>query len=330
MKTYRISPAVLCSFLFLLFVASCRNDKEQVITEPGLDRSKSVLDTNRNARLMDTGISRADWEDNLSWAQQNWIDQQSDPEDVSYSLWNDEQILGSYLSAEGFSEDIAIGYPLYTYQIAAIGALHTKSVGASAAYTWVQMTYTTGYASVVYDIMYNFDVGKQVAMTYPNIPDLLRKVYKIMFIDGHDFKVPGQMNVGTYRGVPLYTASYMNYGSFTLPGSTRSQGGIYLQAGQQNSQDLIRHEFGHILQAEQSSLDCYYSNIAISSAWSAVKATVGSYIHVGNYRHQCYETETDANLRHIALLTFEGATGTWNYIEFPTSCSGYSTAYLCQ
>ncbi len=140
------------------------------------------------------------------------------------------------------------------------------------------MTYTTGYASVVYDIMYNFNVGKGVAQANPNATDLLDKVYNAMFINAQDYKVPGMTLVGNYKGVPLYTASYMNYGSFTLPGSTRANGKIFLQAGQGSDSDLIKHEFGHILQAEDYGLLCFYTFKAPTSALSAVRATVGSYI----------------------------------------------------
>ncbi len=67
MKGFKISPALVCSVLFLFFVASCRNET-QVTTKPTGDKNVSALDTNRNARRMGNGVSRTQWEDNLTWA----------------------------------------------------------------------------------------------------------------------------------------------------------------------------------------------------------------------------------------------------------------------
>ena len=98
--------------------------------------------------------------------------------------------------------------------------------------------------------------------------------------------------VGKFEGTNLYESSMMPDGAAaTLPGRgiILSKGQFTLNSSTRYTQELLQHEFGHILQAKKVGLDAYYGVIAPESLWSAVKATYG------NWNHNTFWTETWAN-----------------------------------
>ncbi|RZK44690.1 MAG: hypothetical protein EOO61_02890 [Hymenobacter sp.] len=315
MRNGRFLPAFF-TLLFLFAVVSCR-DNEQAQPKPN---------KTKGARLVSNGISIEDWEANLSWQQNNFLNQQADRESIEYALWNDERNLAGYLSGKGFSQNIDIAYPLFCFQAGAISALHVASVGASLAQTWVQMTYADASSPYGNDVMFNFNVGKQVAQLYPSASDLPAKVYNEMFLTNANYKVPGAVSVGTHFGVPLYKNPLgTGWGSFTLPSTTRAKGRIYLDPTDYNNTTLrpklIRHEFGHILQGEQLGLQCFYSEI--------VPYSIASASPISTHDHDCAYTETHANRLSIAFHNTNEPAFVWDYTEFPISCPGYANNTPC-
>ena len=98
--------------------------------------------------------------------------------------------------------------------------------------------------------------------------------------------------VGKFEGTNLYESSMMPDGAAaTLPGRgiVLSKGQFTLNSSARYTQELLQHEFGHILQAKIVGLDAYYGVVAPESLWSAVKATYG------NWNHNTFWTETWAN-----------------------------------
>lgn len=318
MKNGQILP-VLFTLLFLFVVVSCRdNDSFQ----PKSSKARG------SGRLVGSSAYET-WQSNLNWSQQNWISQQADPENISYTLWNDERSIAGALSSKNIATDIDVHNIFNCYQIALVGAYHTQSIGEAKAKEWMIMTYIDGVGYST-ETTFNFNVGKQVALS-SYTGTLSDAVYKNMFIDNTNFRVPGITVIGSYRGVTIYENPLMNLsGSFTFPGLTRANSAIYLQSYYANSMssqgtiDVIKHEFGHILQREALGITCYFTEIAINSPISAAKNGVNG------YRHQCYYTETDANRRSKQFHQINEPSYVWNETLYPTSCPNYGAETPCQ
>ncbi|MBR8840915.1 MAG: hypothetical protein DSM106950_44895 [Stigonema ocellatum SAG 48.90 = DSM 106950] len=318
MKNGQFLP-VLFTLLFLFVVVSCRdNDSFQ----PKSSKPRG------SGRLVGSSAYEA-WQDNLSWSQQNWISQQADPENTSYTLWNDERSIAGALSSKNISADIDVHNIFNCYQIALVGAYHTQSIGEAKAKEWMIMTYIDGVGYST-ETTFNFNVGKQVALSsYTGALD--DAVYKSMFIDNTNFKVPGITVIGSYYGVTIYENPLMNLsGSFTFPGLTRANSAIYLQSffaddmNSQRTKDVIKHEFGHILQREALGITCYFTEIAINSSQSASENGVNGHIH------QCFYTETDANRRSKQFHLINEPSYIWNENTYHTSCPNYGAETPCQ
>jgi hypothetical protein len=93
---------------------------------------------------------------------------------------------------------------------------------------------------------------------------------------------------GRFEGVRVYESRLMRSGAgLALPGI-----GIVVYPGANSTQKnipLLRHEFGHILQARETGALTFYFKIGISSLWSAIRN--GKRAH----RHWNFWTERWAN-----------------------------------
>jgi hypothetical protein len=306
----------------LLVVLSCR------------DSDKSTLQPKPNKQRGARAVGNSDyynWQNSLTWTQQNWLSQQTDPEDMTYSLWNDEMSIAAGLSDKNLSTDITIYYPLYCYQIALAGAHHVSSIGATKAQEWVQMTYVSEYASLGPAIMSNFNVGKQVVQSNPT-GDINDRVYRHMFVDAKNYTIPGSVSIGTFEGVPIFRNSlFRTNDAVTLPARTRGESEIHLSTYESNRNSTKSHEFGHILQKEHiqstsnvvSALGCFWYKIAPASLFSAWDDTP-------NYKHLCFWTETTASV--LAANYFCPSFICWNRDEypFPGDCPGYEVRTVNQ
>lgn len=93
---------------------------------------------------------------------------------------------------------------------------------------------------------------------------------------------------GTFENVPCFTSTIGNLkhrAAIALPGI-----GIFIHPQDAKNTALIRHEFGHILQAKKWGKFFFYGTIAWVSLMSARKASRNS-----NYDHQETWTEWSAN-----------------------------------
>jgi hypothetical protein len=94
--------------------------------------------------------------------------------------------------------------------------------------------------------------------------------------------------VGTFEDVPYFSSTIgnlKNRAALALPGI-----GIFVHPQDTKNIALIRHEFGHILQAKKWGKLFFYSTIAWTSLMSARKSNSDS-----NYDHQATWTEWSAN-----------------------------------
>lgn len=338
MKSGRFLTTVL-TLVLLLAAVSCRDNE---ITNPQPKPKKQS-----GARTIGNS-AYSDWQNNLSWTQQNFIDQQADPEDFAYSLWSDEQSASYDLTARGYQIQVTPEYPFHCYQIALLGAYHTSSIGATKAQEWIKMTYIDGIGYFT-ETVYNFNVGKNVALV--GASNLDSRVFNEMFVNGKNFKIPGTTNnyqqIGTFNGVPVYKNLLIDlfadsWAAATYPSTSRSNSEIHLgsaaaDAAVSNAQrvQLLQHEFGHILQkeyianrtgSEVSAITCFYSKIAIKSVNSTLRQESEA-----NYYHKCFWTEVTAN--HLSKNFFypNNIPG-WNEAEYPSynnsQCSGYEVRSL--
>lgn len=114
--------------------------------------------------------------------------------------------------------------------------------------------------------------------------------------------------VGTFEGVKIYESSYLGDG-FDSKGLCLPLVGIIVGRGTYSKAidiDVIRHEYGHILQARDMGCLAFYLCVGIPSLISAWTNGWGR-------GHQTYWTEGWANL--LASQYF-GPSG-WPYYRFP-------------
>ncbi|VBB46691.1 conserved hypothetical protein [uncultured Paludibacter sp.] len=111
-----------------------------------------------------------------------------------------------------------------------------------------------------------------------------------------------------FEGIPIFK---LNFGYFkhgaavTIPWL-----GIFVGKGYENDIDLLRHEFGHILQFRKWGFWLFWKNIAVDS----LKSAKNSRKHLVN--HQNTWTEWSAN--RLAYNYF-GKPANWNFMAFPIS-----------
>ena len=116
--------------------------------------------------------------------------------------------------------------------------------------------------------------------------------------------------VGEFEGVSMYESKGLGSG-YGSGGITLPETGIFVGKGAFSrglDMGLVRHEFGHILQARIVGNLTFYTVIGKESLISA------SLHGVGGHSHDLFWTETWAN-----FLSFEyfGKPGYWNSIRFP-------------
>jgi hypothetical protein len=98
--------------------------------------------------------------------------------------------------------------------------------------------------------------------------------------------------VGKFEGTNLYESSMMPEGAAaTLPGRgiVLSKGQYTLNSTSQYTQELLQHEFGHILQANKVGLKAFYQVIAPESLASAARDGMNG------WKHNAFWTETWSN-----------------------------------
>jgi len=92
--------------------------------------------------------------------------------------------------------------------------------------------------------------------------------------------------------------------AYTIPGI-----GIFIGSMQAGNIDLLRHEFGHILQRRQKGFLYYWIKIVPASLWSAFRAsTVTKHIHMHTW------TEWTAN---SLSYDYFNQPATWDFNTYP-------------
>ncbi len=110
-----------------------------------------------------------------------------------------------------------------------------------------------------------------------------------------------------FYGARVYQNKMMEKGSaVTLPGI-----GIIINPQDVGNIDLLRHEFGHILQSKKMTKFGFYGIIAPKSLFSAIKQS-----YVKECYHRDYVTETTAN---SLSYEFFNQPSDWNFNKFPLS-----------
>jgi len=113
--------------------------------------------------------------------------------------------------------------------------------------------------------------------------------------------------IRTFEGIRVFTLNThrFNRGSaITIPGI-----GIFLGLNQINNKDLLRHEFGHILQKNEKGFLFFWFRIAPVSLMSALRTTISKkHIHMFTW------TEWSAN--RLSYDYFEQPSD-WDFQTYP-------------
>lgn len=96
--------------------------------------------------------------------------------------------------------------------------------------------------------------------------------------------------------------------AITIPGV-----GIFVHPDDKNNIDLLRHEFGHILQRRKWGLWFFISKIALNSIISARKSNKNK-----QYKHMNFWTEWTANK---LAYTYFNCPKDWNFKDYPIEAS---------
>jgi len=110
-----------------------------------------------------------------------------------------------------------------------------------------------------------------------------------------------------FEGIKIFTLNtgIFNRGSaITIPGI-----GIFLGVNQINNTDLIRHEFGHILQCRQKGALFFWFIIGPVSLFSAFKTSINK-----NHIHMHSWTEWTAN--NLSNIYFKQPSN-WDFKNYP-------------
>jgi hypothetical protein len=92
-----------------------------------------------------------------------------------------------------------------------------------------------------------------------------------------------------FEGIRVFTWNIHKFNqgaACTIPGI-----GIFVGTSQAGNTDLLRHEFGHILQQRQKGVLYFWIRIVPVSVWSAFRAS-----YTGKHVHMHTRTEWTANL----------------------------------
>ena len=114
---------------------------------------------------------------------------------------------------------------------------------------------------------------------------------------------------GTFEGIPYFTSTageLKNRAAIALPGI-----GIFIHPDDVRNINLLRHEYGHMLQAKLWGKFFFYRTIAWTSLNSALNAN-----RSGSFIHQHTWTEWSANL--LSYEYFRRPLD-WNFKEYPTN-----------
>jgi hypothetical protein len=112
-----------------------------------------------------------------------------------------------------------------------------------------------------------------------NFQPLLHKIIKLLGLGNY---------AGNFEGIPYFTSSVgeiKNRAALALPGI-----GIFIHADDVNNLPLLRHEYGHMLQAKKWGNVFFYRSISWTSMNSARKSN-----HDPQFIHQHTWTEWTAN-----------------------------------
>jgi hypothetical protein len=163
------------------------------------------------------------------------------------------------------------------------------------------------------DNSFSFGNG-ECAVKIENIDDLIRKSITELNQKGLFLN---RVFMGNFNGANLYVDTDLPFGAaYTLPGvgihiDVRTHQD-YIGTDQQKKQEaiqLLKHEFGHILQATKYGKPHFYLLIAPVSLISA--ATTG--------QHQCTWTEIEANLLALDYYCKSFNDCFWNSSDYPVS-----------
>lgn len=114
--------------------------------------------------------------------------------------------------------------------------------------------------------------------------------------------------VAIFENIKIYESSLFKAGhGLTLP----QIGIITYPGGFSNDLDLIKHEFGHILQWRKIGSIRFYFKIGFPSLWSAIKASFKK-----DYFHQTHLVETNANQ---LVYQYFNKPQNWDFKRFPVA-----------
>lgn len=115
--------------------------------------------------------------------------------------------------------------------------------------------------------------------------------------------------VGKFQDVILYEASIPNGSAVTLPGRgiILSKGEYTLNSTLKSTQELLQHEYGHILQAKDVGLKAFYRVIAPESLASATMDGIKG------WNHSTFWTETWSNYLSDNYFGTNSLLNNWHY-----------------
>lgn len=109
----------------------------------------------------------------------------------------------------------------------------------------------------------------------------------------------------TFEGVPIISSSLITKNSaFTIPGV-----GIFVNPSFAGDKNLLRHEYGHILQAERWGMDYYYFTVGPTS-----KRSFDNYLKTPGFSHD--DTWTEWSASRMAYEYF-GRPSDWDKEYYP-------------
>lgn len=111
-----------------------------------------------------------------------------------------------------------------------------------------------------------------------------------------------------FEGVHIFVLSFKNFkhgAAVTIPWL-----GIFVGKGFENDQDLLRHEFGHVLQFRKWGFWMFWRHIATASLLSAK--------HSRKYAINHMHTWTEWSANKLSYEYFDKP-GNWNFNSFPVS-----------
>jgi hypothetical protein len=286
----------------------------------------------RKADFDNYAFGKSLWEEMLTQEQNQWFNNialfGNNSEEVKEKIWNDiyevenfMRLIGMELNRNIFDPNSEISSPYFSLKLALLSAAHVQSIGDGLTGGWVAESYKNRFDNDTRNqILYNDYVGRSIGHNTQNNGFYLFLDVTMTSWVNNNRAIPGSVLYGYYEGVPIFVNVFMQSGrAVTFPGYSRSLSGIHFATDEINLNDTRRHEFGHILQSEETGLLCFYTTIAIASIKSADRQGSES-----GYSHNCFWTEVTANW--LSWKYFNYPTD-WNENSFPTyantQCDGY-------